>query len=421
MSRRARFERSSSSTYDSDEPSVPSELSIYSGINPTIIDDPAPNPINYSATYSTYTPNVDSSRFITFDLHRRVFRWIYSISLFILTILLLGLASPTPIDVIAQTSGASSPGIKLFIVIIVCVVFLVVGMVMYFSRIFQHRMALNDIPTRSMYIPGDGDLPKSAVDMIDNKLKHCVTVVKVKAGPMYCDSVINHPGLSPPAYVQERNAERFGPTSAGTYFPPDSCYEDVIRSLGDKFRENATLIHRFDYPPNYSMREIFIYLYDQYASDPTVLPEHLPEIDRLINLYERMKFGRQLINEHDLFEFMVEFNKFGTLFHHVNDHNPTHEQEPMSAKNSSFIDIPTSEPNPKHLETYFDGVDSDEDTYSHKVKHYYGSESESVTNGPISKTSSQRSVVRNRLAISSNASLAATRYSGYVTDESSTV
>lgn len=421
MSRRARFERSSLSTYDSDEPSVPSELSIYSGINPTIIDDPAPNPINYSATYSTYTPNVDSSRFITFGLHRRVFRWIYSISLFILTILLLGLASPTPIDVIAQTSGASSPGIKLFIVIIVCVVFLVVGMVMYFLRIFQHRMALNDIPTRSMYIPGDGDLPKSAVDMIDNKLKHCVTVVKVKAGPMYCDSVINHPGLSPPAYVQERNAERFGPTLAGTYFPPDSCYEDVIRSLGDKFRENSTLIHRFDYPPNYSMREIFIYLYDQYASDPTVLPEHLPEIDRLINLYERMKFGRQLINEHDLFEFMVEFNKFGTLFHHVNDHNPTHEQEPMSAKNSSFIDIPTSEPNPKHLETYFDGVDSDEDTYSHKVKHYYGSESESVTNGPISKTSSQRSVVRNRLAISSNASLAATRYSGYVTDELSTV
>ena len=350
-----------------------------------------------------------------------MFRWIYSISLFILTILLLGLASPTPIDVIAQTSGASSPGIKLFIVIIVCVVFLVVGMVMYFLRIFQHRMALNDIPTRSMYIPGDGDLPKSAVDMIDNKLKHCVTVVKVKAGPMYCDSVINHPGLSPPAYVQERNAERFGPTLAGTYFPPDSCYEDVIRSLGDKFRENSTLIHRFDYPPNYSMREIFIYLYDQYASDPTVLPEHLPEIDRLINLYERMKFGRQLINEHDLFEFMVEFNKFGTLFHHVNDHNPTHEQEPISAKNSSFIDIPTSEPNPKHLETYFDGVDSDEDTYSHKVKHYYGSESESVTNGPISKTSSQRSVVRNRLAISSNASLAATRYSGYVTDELSTV
>ena len=421
MSRRARFERTSGSPYDDDELSVPSEISISSDINPTTIDDPAPNPINYSATYSTYTPNVDSSRFITFGLHRRVFRWIYSISLFILTILLLGLASPTHIAVLAQPSGASSPGIKLFIVIIVCVVFLVVAIVMYFLRIFQHRMALNDIPTRSMYIPGEGDLPKSAVAMINKKLKHCVTVVKVKAGPMYCDSVINHPGLSPPVYVQERNADRFGPTLAGTYFPPESCYEDVIRSLGDKFRENSTFIHRFDYPPNYSMREIFIYLYDHYANDPTILPEHLPEIEKLIKLYEKMKFGRQLINEQDLFEFMVEFNKFGTLFHHVNEHSPNHEPPPMSAQDSSFIDIPTSEPNPKHLETYFDGVESDEDTYSLKVKHYYGSESESVNNAPISKTSSHRSVVRNRLAISSNASLAATRYSGYVTDELSTV
>lgn len=419
MSRRARFAPRSGSGFGSEEQSLPSDISIFSDFNPTMIDDPAPAAMNYTATYSTYNPNIDTSRFITFNLHRRLFRWIYSISLVILTILLLGLASPTPIDVIAQSSGASSPAVKLFIVIIVCVVFLVVGILMYFLRIFQHRMALNDIPTRSMYIPGEGDLPKSALQMISRNLSHCVSVVRVRAGPMHCDSVLNHPGLSPPAYVQERNARQFGPTLAGTYFPPDSCYEDVIRSLGDKFRERAAFIHQFDYPLNYSMREIFIYLYESYSKDPAVQPEQLPEVGKLIKLYETMKFGRGLIREQDLFEFMVEFNKFGTLFHHTHEHKPKRPQPPVL--DTSLLDIPTAEADPRHLESYFDGVDSEEDTFSHKVRRYYGSENESIANYPISKTSSGRSVIKNKLSMSSNASLEARRYSGYVTDELSTV
>lgn len=417
MSRRERFSGTPVTDSDDQELSVASGISISSDIHPVVYDDPTPMPINYSTTYSTYTPNVDTSPFITFNLPRRLFRWIYSISLVILSILVLALATPTPIDVIAQTSGTNSPGVKLFIVIIVFVVFLVVALFMYFLRIVQHRIAMNDIPTRSMYVPGEGDLPKSTMQMINKNLKRCVSVVKVKAGPMNSDTVLNHPGLSPPAYVQERNANKFGTNLPGTCFPPDSNYEDVIRSLGDKFRENSTFIYQFHYPKNYSMREIFVHLYETYSNDPGIHSERLPDVAKLIMLYERMKFGSKLISENDLFEFMVEFNKFGILFHHTNEHKA---QAPQSEKplNTSFIDIPTSEADPRYLENYFHGMESDDDTYSHKVRQYYGSESESVDNIPMSKTSSLRSVVKNRLAIGSNTSLEARRYSGYVTDES---
>lgn len=265
-----------------------------------------------TSTYIEAYPETESTRFISFNFPKRVFRWIYSFSLVLLVLLALGFIAVTPIDVIVQTSESSYSAIKMFIVIIVCVVFLVVALIIYFLRIFQNRIALNDIPSKSVYIPFEGDMPRACVKAIDAKLKECVSEIKVKAGPLYNENIIiNHPGVSPPEYVQNRNISE---TGEGTLLPPNACYEDVIRSLGDRFKLDGLVLTQVDFPNHLSLREIILFLSEKYLNDPRTDKKQVPDLKLLIELYEKFKFGPDLIKEYELLDFIIEFDKLGQFF-----------------------------------------------------------------------------------------------------------
>lgn len=265
-----------------------------------------------TSTYIEAYPETESTRFISFNFPKRVFIWIYSFSLVLLVLLTLGFIAVTPIDVIVQTSESSYSAVKMFIVIIVCVVFLVVALIIYFLRIFQNRIALNDIPSKSVYIPFEGDMPKTCVKAIDAKLKECVSEIKVKAGPLYNENIIiNHPGMSPPEYVQKRNISE---TGEGSLLPPNACYEDVIRSLGDRFKLDGRVLTQVDFPNHLSLREIILFSSEKYLNDPSTNKKQVPNLKILIELYEKFKFGPDLIKEHELLDFIIEFDKLGQFF-----------------------------------------------------------------------------------------------------------
>lgn len=232
-----------------------------------------------------------------------ILTWIYSISLILFSLLVLLLVSVTVIDVIAQTTTTKFSGIKVFIVIIVCVAFVLYAIIVYFLRIFQTRIALNDIPLKSAYIPFEGDYPHTVYKAINSKLEECAEI-RIRAGPLSDDSIIiNHPGLAPPEYVQQRN--RNANIVEGTYLPPDSVYEEIIRSIGDKFISGKMISP--DIPREYTLREILLYLKSLYVHNNEV------ETSRLIELYEKFRFGPELIQESELIEFMLSFDKLAQL------------------------------------------------------------------------------------------------------------
>lgn len=257
-------------------------------------------------TVTRYTDFSDVRRYSTAGRFKRVFRWLYSVSLAIFIILTTAFITVTPIDVIAQTSGASSSAVKMFIVVAVCVAFVVLSAILYFLRIYQHRVALNDIPSKSVYVPGEHDMPKAVYQRIEKKLRECVADIRPRAGPLHDGGVINHPGMAPPEYVQRRNK---GANGEGTLLPPNANYEDIIRGLGDKWRSDAPDIYQMDISPHHSFRERVIVL--------TTLKKAQQgdfDVKKTIALYEKLKFGPGLIKERDLLEFMIQMDKFAHWF-----------------------------------------------------------------------------------------------------------
>ncbi|CUM46717.1 uncharacterized protein AC631_05311 [Debaryomyces fabryi] len=291
---------------------VSSQDEVESIASSNILISPARSIRRHTSTYIEAYPESENTRFISFNYPKRVFRWIYSFSLVLLMLLTLAFVAVTPIDVIVQTSESSYSGIKMFIVIIVCVVFLVVALIIYFLRIFQNRVSLNDIPSKSVYIPFEGDMLASCVKAIDAKLKECVSEIKVKAGPLYNEKIIiNHPGMSPPEYVQRRNISG---TGEGSLLPPNACYEDVIRSLGVRFKLDGRVLTQVDLPMHLSLREIILFLSEKYLNDPNTDKKQVPNLKLLIESYEKFKFGPDLIDEGELLNFIIEFDKLGQFF-----------------------------------------------------------------------------------------------------------
>lgn len=245
-----------------------------------------------------------------FTLHRKVARGIYSISLAFLILLLLAFVAVTPIDVIVKTSSASYSGLKLFIVIIVCVVFLVTSFFLYFLRVYQHRVSLNDIPSKSVYIPFEGDLPRSVFHFIDDKITLC-TRISSKISPLQNLNVtINHPGLSPPDYVQRRNQDG----DDGTLLPPNILYEDIVRSFSDRFNRHNRYVPVLNVPYHYSFREIIIYTMQDLVDQNLIQPHDLPDLATFFSVYEKLRFGPHLIQERDMLTFILECDHITSIF-----------------------------------------------------------------------------------------------------------
>lgn len=266
-------------------------------------------------SYSQFPPR---DRVISINLPRRLFRWLYSFSLFIFAFFTFGFVAVTPIDVIAQTLGTSYSGIKLFIVIVVCVVFLVLTILLYFLRLFQRRVALNDIPAKSMYIPFENDLPRVVCERIDQRLNECMQI-KEKGGPLGDEnSVINHPGRAPPAYVQEKN-QLLG--EEGTYLPPNTEYEDVLRGFSDKIRSDGKTLTLTSLPEAFTFKELIASFIRGIVAENPDFKVHLPDVKLLVDLYEEMRFGGELISEKVLLDFMILLDRLSFFSHGHLDSN----------------------------------------------------------------------------------------------------
>ncbi|CAK9438526.1 uncharacterized protein LODBEIA_P27500 [Lodderomyces beijingensis] len=297
--------------------------------------------------YTTVVSKSSRTKTGILRIPHRVVKWLYSISMVIVIILMLAFIAVTPIDVIVQTFNSSnSTAVKTFLVIIVCVAFLVISIIIYTVRVYKFKVAMNDIPAKSSYIPFENDYPDDVFRYIDSKLKHSYDVAQL-AGPLMQHDFINHPGLSPPEYIQKKHENDSDDGDVqGRLLPPNMLYEDVLQSFADKFYIGKLLIDE-DLPINFSIKDIFLYLsqhcaqlakdmgvattttttasnnndnannsngdYNVAATNTIAVSREGPDIQKLISIYEKCRFSGKLIKEKDLFQMMLEFDKFGRM------------------------------------------------------------------------------------------------------------
>lgn len=247
---------------------------------------------------------------------KRVLRWLYSFSLIIFMFWTFAFIVATPLDIVIQTFGSALTGIKTLIVIGACAVFFLVSVVLYFLRLYQSRVEVNQIPSKSVYIPLEkNDMPKDVLTYIEGTLRKCVGETGMMAGPLKNETeVINFPGMSPPEYIQRRNID-MGFPEEGTFLPPNSIYEDVVDSLGTKLRFDGVLVTNFDIPMSYTFREIVISMSKILVDEHELDASSMPNVQKVVELYEKFKFSPDLIQELDLLAFLVEFERLSLIFH----------------------------------------------------------------------------------------------------------
>lgn len=281
-----------------------------------------PVPDTYSDVMSSYMEPTRNNR-IRADLpesfattiSKRIFQWLYSFSLIIFIILTAAFIVVTPLDIIVQTYGAPSTGIKMFIIIAACAIFLVALIFFYFSRLFKTREAVNQIPSKSVYVPLEKhDLPADVLKYIDKQLKKCVGDIKVRAGPLHNkDASLNYPGMSPPEYIQERNI-RMGYHDQGTMLPPNCVYEEIIDSLALRIRFDGELLTNFRIPTSFTFREVIVSMFNRLSELHQHQQETIANLHKVVELYEKFRYGPDLITERDLVAFLLAMENFSLNF-----------------------------------------------------------------------------------------------------------
>lgn len=249
------------------------------------------------------------------SLPKRIFQWLYSFSLIIFIILTSAFIVVTPLDIVVQTYGAPSTGIKMFIIIAACALFLVTLVLFYLSRLFHSREAVNQIPSKSVYIPvEEHDLPQDVLKYIHKHLGECVGEIKVRAGPLHNkDTTLNYPGMSPPEYIQKRNL-KLGFNKSGTLLPPNSVYDEIIDSLALRIRFDGALVTNFSIPPSFTFREVIISIFRRMSASQQNQPETIANMQKVIELYEKFRFGPELIAETELVTFLLAMETFSISF-----------------------------------------------------------------------------------------------------------
>lgn len=231
-------------------------------------------------------------------------------------LLTVGFIVVTPLDIIVQTWGSPSTWIKTFIVIMACALFLFFCLIIYFLRLYQSRTMLNQIPSKSVYIPIEqNDLPTDVRQYIDGTLRRCIGDIKVRAGPLHNkNEIINFPGASPPEYVQKRNLQ-MGFQDEGSLLPPNCVYEDILDSLAMQIKYDSRALISFDIPECYSFREIVLYMTRVLLEEKELERSELPDVKQMVKLYEKLKFGPERIKELDMVHFLTLFQKTALLNH----------------------------------------------------------------------------------------------------------
>lgn len=218
----------------------------------------------------------------------------------------------TPLDIIIQTWGAPLTGVKTFIVIAACALFAVLALLVYFSRLYKTIVAVNAIPSKSLYIPLEvNDLHSEVRKHIHSNLRRCVGEVGTKASALHNTSaVINHHGMSPPEYLQKRNME-LGFGEEGTNIPPNVIYDNIINSLALHLRHNGFMVNRIKFPLHFTFREIMVAaLKFKKDGNDHGMTQFDADVRQMIELYEKFRYSPELICEEDLVTFLVELENF---------------------------------------------------------------------------------------------------------------
>ncbi|ODQ79161.1 hypothetical protein BABINDRAFT_8754 [Babjeviella inositovora NRRL Y-12698] len=250
----------------------------------------------------------------TSALPRRILLLILSVSWGFLFLILIALVAVIPVDAIVQLKN-SVYIFNIFVIVSVCAFFIVVTLSIYFSRLFQFRAAIEDIPKH--YIPiTEQDLGDKVFHSIKESLERTRAAL-VSLGPKDIH-LINHPGLSPPAYTDDtlsRN-EKHDPHDfaldpdihdAMSTLPPNLVYEDVLRSIGDKikFGDHHFFNLEMAIPAYFSFREIFYFLGESHFHDHPQQARVEELIDELVDLYEHLRFSGQPIRLDQFVDFMA--------------------------------------------------------------------------------------------------------------------
>lgn len=175
---------------------------------------------------------------------------------------------------------------------------------------------LNQIPSKSVYIPLEkNDLPSDVRQYIEGTLRRCIGDIKVRAGPLHNENeILNFPGASPPEYIQKRNIS-LGFPKEGTNLPPDCLYEEILDSLGLQIRLYGMSLTRFDIPEWYSFREIAISMTKILVEERELDSTKLQDVKQMVRLYEKLKYGPELIKELEIVRFLALFDKLSLAFH----------------------------------------------------------------------------------------------------------
>ncbi|OBA22395.1 hypothetical protein METBIDRAFT_16974, partial [Metschnikowia bicuspidata var. bicuspidata NRRL YB-4993] len=240
----------------------------------------------------------------------RVLEWLYSFSLAILLLFTLALVVVTPVDVIIQTQGALSLGLKLFIIIGAHALFLFLALVYYFSRLFNTRVLINQIPAKSVYLPLEPhDLPEPTRAHITANLRRCLGDIRVRAGPLNNPTErFDYAGRAPPLYIQQRNV-RLGFANEISGLPENCVFQDVVNSIGLKIKADGLFAGSFTIPRHYTFREIILAMVQE-IEDEGHLDDDLATTARLVvAAYERFKFGRAPIRHADLTAFLARLEQ----------------------------------------------------------------------------------------------------------------
>lgn len=254
------------------------------------------------------------------SLPKRIFQWLYSFSLIIFIFLTAAFIVVTPLDIVVQTYGAPYTGIKMFIIIAACALFLLALILFYFSRLIQSREAVNLIPSKSVYVPLEKhDLPRDVLKHIDTHLHECAEIA-ASAGPLHIEEAFNYPGMLPPKYIQDRNA-LIGRGDQGTLLPPDCVYEDILDSLALRIRLDGALLTNYRIPTGYTFRDVIMSIYRSLSVPHQHLPETVATTRTVVQLYEKMRFSSELISESDMVAFLLAIERFSVGFMNNNTNN----------------------------------------------------------------------------------------------------
>ncbi|CCE64110.1 hypothetical protein TPHA_0G02730 [Tetrapisispora phaffii CBS 4417] len=214
-------------------------------------------------------------------------RILYSINY----ILLVGFAAVLPIDCIAQASRSLNNALNTFIVVGALVVFAIVCIVIVAGRSLYFRSCLQDIPRG--YIPlSAADLPHSASrKLVIANMTYSKDLGLIFKQPQ--DPVI-HPGIEPPLRCDDPSVEKL--------FPENLNYELCIKNISDrvKFKGQFLNLNIKRVPAFFTFEDVVKYEFITDSHDPITIEK----AQRLISLYETLRYSGRAITREDFQEFM---------------------------------------------------------------------------------------------------------------------